>query len=139
MGAVPEAKAGIGSAMNDLVRQMGGALGVAVIGSIMNTVYRGEMADVVAALPLPTAAAQAAGDSVGAATTIAAQLGAAGAALGDAARLAWVDALGVAGPVAASIAVLSAIVVARFMPARHEPHGDEIPADAVPVEVPVDG
>ena len=139
MGAVPEAKAGIGSAMNDLVRQMGGALGVAVIGSIMNTVYRGEMADVVAGLPIPAAAARAAGDSVGAATTIAAQLGAAGAALGDAARLAWVDALGVAGPVAATIAVLSAILVARFMPDRHQAHGDEIPAEAVPVEVPVDG
>jgi EmrB/QacA subfamily drug resistance transporter len=139
MGAVPEAKAGIGSAMNDLVRQMGGALGVAVIGSIMNTVYRGQMADVVAGLPLPAAAAQAAGDSVGAATTIAAQLGPAGLGLGDAARLAWVDALGVAGPVAATIALATAFLVARFMPARHEPRATGSQPELAPVEVPIDG
>jgi EmrB/QacA subfamily drug resistance transporter len=119
MGAVPESKAGVGSAMNDLVRQLGGALGVAVIGSIMNTVYRSKMEDVVAALPLPANAAQAAGDSVGAAVTIAAQLGGAGAALGDAARQAWVDALGVAGPVAAGVALVTALLVLRFMPDRH--------------------
>src|SRR4029453_15724526 len=64
MTAVPEAKAGVGSAMNDLLRQLGGALGVAIIGSVMNTVYRDRMVDVVAALPAQAAAL--AGDSVGA-------------------------------------------------------------------------
>ena len=52
MSAVPEAKAGVGSAMNDLLRQLGGALGVAVIGSVMNTIYRDRTADAVAALYL---------------------------------------------------------------------------------------
>jgi EmrB/QacA subfamily drug resistance transporter len=141
MGAVPEEKAGIGSAMNDLVRQLGGALGVAIIGSVMNTVYRGQMTDVVASLPLPAPAAQAAGDSVGAATAIASQLGAAGAGLGEAARLAWVDALSVAGPVAAGIALVSAILVLRFLPAHHGSDAGAPPAPttrAVAVEVPVD-
>ncbi len=73
MAAVPEAKAGVGSAMNDLVRQLGGALGVAVIGSAINTVYRDRVADAVAGLPAPAAAA--AGDSVGAAVAIADRLG----------------------------------------------------------------
>jgi len=39
MGAVPETEAGVGSAMNDVVRQVAGALGIAIIGSILTTVY----------------------------------------------------------------------------------------------------
>ncbi|MEO8247551.1 MAG: DHA2 family efflux MFS transporter permease subunit [Chloroflexota bacterium] len=129
MGAVPEEKAGIGSAMNDLVRQLGGALGVAAIGSVMNTVYRSQMADAVAGLPVP--AADAARDSVGAAVTIAAQLGPAGVALGDAARSAWIDALAVAGPLAAGIALLGAVLVASFLPAHHAERA-ALPAPSVP-------
>jgi MFS transporter, DHA2 family, multidrug resistance protein len=117
MGAVPEAKAGVGSAMNDLLRQLGGALGVAIIGSVMNTVYRDRMADVVAGLPAP--AAQAAGDSVGAAVAIGSQIGgAAGDLLVTSARTSFVDALGPAAVVAAAIALLTAILVVRGMPAR---------------------
>ena len=117
MGAVPEAKAGVGSAMNDLLRQLGGALGVAVIGSVMNTVYRDRMVDVVAGLPAQ--AADLAGDSVGAAVLIAQQLGgAAGEALATAARASFVDALGVAAVVAAVVAATTAVLVARTMPAH---------------------
>ncbi len=43
MGAVPESKAGVGSAMSDVTRQVGGALGVAVIGSIIGSAYSGDM------------------------------------------------------------------------------------------------
>jgi hypothetical protein len=39
MGSLPVRKAGVGSAMNDTTRQVGGALGVAILGSIMNTTY----------------------------------------------------------------------------------------------------
>jgi hypothetical protein len=46
MGSVPVSKAGVGSAMNDTTRQFGGALGVAVLGSIMNTVYVNQIAPV---------------------------------------------------------------------------------------------
>ena len=52
MGALPTAKAGVGSAMNDLVRQVAGALGVAIIGSVVNTVYASRMDDVVAVVGL---------------------------------------------------------------------------------------
>jgi hypothetical protein len=117
MAAVPQAKAGIGSAMNDLVRQLGGALGVAVIGSAINTVYRDRMADAVAGLPGP--AAEAAGDSVGAAVAIARQLGGqAGETLAAIARSGFVDAIGIAAIVAAGIAFATAVFVARAMPAR---------------------
>jgi DHA2 family multidrug resistance protein-like MFS transporter len=117
MSAVPEAKAGVGSAMNDLFRQLGGALGVAVIGSAINTVYRERIADAITGLPAP--AADAAGDSVGAAVAIAGQVGGTGGqALAAAARAGFTDALGVAAIVAASVAVLTAIFVFRAMPAR---------------------
>lgn len=117
MGAVPEEKAGVGSAMNDLLRQLGGALGVAIIGSVINTVYRDRMADVVAGLPAQAAAA--AGDSVGAAVAIAERIGGqAGEALAAAARTSFVEALAPAAVIAAGIAVTTAILVARLMPAR---------------------
>ena len=44
MGSVPAVKAGIGSAMNDTTRQLGGALGVAVLGTVMNTIYLNDVA-----------------------------------------------------------------------------------------------
>jgi EmrB/QacA subfamily drug resistance transporter len=117
MGAVPEAKAGVGSAMNDLLRQLGGALGVAVIGSVINTVYRDRVADAV--VGLPAAAADAASDSVGAAVAIAARIGGpASDALAAVARESFVGALGLAGLVAAGVALATALLVARSMPAR---------------------
>jgi len=103
--------------MNDLFRQLGGALGVAIIGSAINTVYRDRMTAAVTALP-PQAAGPA-GDSVGAAIAIAGRIGgAAGDALAAAARNGFVDALGVAAIIAAGVAVVTAVLVARTMPPR---------------------
>jgi Na+/melibiose symporter-like transporter len=134
MSAVPEAKAGVGSAMNDLLRQLGGALGVAVIGSVMNTAYRDRMADTVNGLPAQAAAA--AGDSVGAAVAIASRLGGpAGEALAGVARSAFAGALGTAAVVAAVVAVLTAILVIRLMPAgasQGEPAIEPAGANAIP-------
>ena len=64
MGSLPKAKAGIGSAMNDVVREVGGTLGVAVLGSVLASGYGGSMDEPVAGLP--SGAAEAASDSVGA-------------------------------------------------------------------------
>jgi hypothetical protein len=44
MQSVPVSKAGIGSAMNDTTRQLGGALGVAILGTLMNSTYQREIA-----------------------------------------------------------------------------------------------
>ena len=46
MGSLPRAKAGVGSAMNDTTRQVGGAFGVAIIGSVMSSIYGSKVADV---------------------------------------------------------------------------------------------
>ncbi len=117
MAAVPQEKAGVGSATNDLFRQLGGAFGVAVIGSIINTVYRDQMTGALGGLP--PAAADAASDSVGAAMAIAGQVGgAAGDALAGVAGAGFTDALGIAAVFASLVAVGTAIFVFRAMPAR---------------------
>ena len=120
MGAVPEANAGIGSAMNDVTRMVAGAFGVAVIGSVINTAYSVRMDEAVAGLPAD--AADAARDSVGAASQIASKLPAeVGTGLADAAQAAFTDALGLAVLVAAGVALTGAVLVAKFMPPRHLP------------------
>ena len=63
MGAVPVAKAGVASATNDVTRQVAGAIGVAVIGSVFNSAYSSSVSDAVAQLPPEVAAA--ASNSVG--------------------------------------------------------------------------
>lgn len=51
MGSVPRAKSGVGSAVNDLSRELGGALGIAVLGSVLSSIYRSEIANRIASLP----------------------------------------------------------------------------------------
>ena len=123
LGAVPEARSGVGSAVNMLIGQLAGALGVAVIGSVMNTVYGDRMAGVVAALPPQVAGP--AGDSVGAAMAIAERLsGPAGQVLATAARTGFTDALTTGAIVAAAVIVVGALLVAAFMPPRPLPVDD---------------
>ncbi|MCE2527245.1 MAG: DHA2 family efflux MFS transporter permease subunit [Actinomycetia bacterium] len=120
MGAVPEANAGIASATNDVTRMVAGAFGVAVTGSLINTAYSNSMSGSLADLP-PQAAA-AAGDSVGAAVSIAANLPPAAAQrLVDTARAAFSDALGIAVLVSAGVALVGAVLIFRLMPAQHLP------------------
>jgi EmrB/QacA subfamily drug resistance transporter len=117
MGSLPRAKAGIGSAMNDVVRELGGTLGIAVLGSILASSYGSGMDD--ATVGLPHAAGDAAGDSVGAAHEVGAQLGGgAGAKLIDTANSAFVDALTTTATLAAAAAVIGALIALAFLPSR---------------------
>ena len=126
MGAVPRADAGVGSAMNDVVRQVGGALGVAVVGSIFASLYSSNVsAALESAGSLSPGQLDAAHDSVGAATRIAATLdGPAAATLDLAARAAFADALGYAVLAGSGIAFAGALLVAKFMPAREQRYDD---------------
>jgi EmrB/QacA subfamily drug resistance transporter len=118
MGSLPLSKSGVGSATNDAVRQVGGAFGVAVLGSLLASGYRGDME--AATAPLPAAAASAAQDSIAAAAQVAPSLPAPfGAQLADAAELAFVGGMHTAVLVAAAVATAGAVVAAIFMPARH--------------------
>jgi MFS-type transporter involved in bile tolerance (Atg22 family) len=120
MGVVPKEKAGIGSGINDATRELGGTLGVAVIGSVFASLYAARLA-----LPsgLPPEAAHAASDSVGGAF-IAAQrvadagLGAAAEQLRAAASTAFFDGFAVGCVVAAGVALFGAIVAAVLLPAH---------------------
>jgi EmrB/QacA subfamily drug resistance transporter len=127
MGSLPPAKAGVGSAMNDTTRQMGGALGVAVIGSVFAAVYRPGMTDALAGSGLGAEQVAVARDSVGGAMQVAAQLsGEAGAALAQIARVQFVDGMSTALLVGIGAVVAAAGIVFAFLPARaHDPREEE--------------
>jgi EmrB/QacA subfamily drug resistance transporter len=76
VASLPREKQGVASAVNDLSRELGGALGIAVLGSVMNGAYRSEVADATTALP--PSAAEHATSSLAAAQQVGAQLGAEG-------------------------------------------------------------
>ena len=117
VGAVPAARSGVASAMNTVARMVSGALGVAVIGSLVSSLYEDDLASGTAGLPGP--AREAAQESVGAAVTIAGRLpGEAGDVLASAASSAFVDAMGIGLLVAAALSAVTAVVIARGLPAR---------------------
>jgi EmrB/QacA subfamily drug resistance transporter len=125
MGSLPLAKAGVGSAMNDTTRMVGGALGVAVIGSALSSSYGSAVEPALTQLP-PNAATKA-GDSVGAALEVARRAGPVAGDLAQAARSAFVDAMGDALVIGASVAAVGALIVLAWLPARAR--GGEITED----------
>ncbi len=74
MGAIPVDQAGIGSAMNNTTRQVGGALGVAVLGTILNSTYIGKMDAIAWPAQLPAQAIDAIRDSIQAAHIVAGKI-----------------------------------------------------------------
>jgi EmrB/QacA subfamily drug resistance transporter len=119
MGSLPRAKAGVGSAVNDTTRQVGGALGVAVLGSVMSSTYGPRVRDAISGLPAPQDVARAVSDQVGAAMQAASQIGGEpGRALADAASRGFADGMSTAFLIGAAALALGAVIVALFLPAR---------------------
>jgi MFS transporter, DHA2 family, multidrug resistance protein len=117
MGSLPAAKAGIGSAVNDVVREVGGTLGVAVLGSVLASAYAPGMDGATGGLA--PEAADVAADSVGGAHHVASQLGGEAATrLVSAADHAFVDAMATTTSIAATVALAGALVALAFLPAR---------------------
>jgi len=122
MGAISRRKAGVGSAVNDSTRLVGGTLGVAVIGSVYASVYASHLtATMPAAVPGRIAAI--AHQSVGAAYLAAgkiASLGhpALGLALQHASTNAFLRGLTVGALVAGGVAAAGALLAALFLPAQ---------------------
>jgi EmrB/QacA subfamily drug resistance transporter len=125
MGSLPLAKASVGSAINDTTRITGGALGVAVLGSLLSSRYRGDMDDAVSGLP--GAAGDAAQDSLSAALSVAGRAGSPQ--LAETAQQAFVSGMHLAAAVAAGVAFLGAIVAFVVIPA-FEPAAEEEPRRA---------
>ena len=114
MSSVPEERSGVASGVNNIARQVGGALGVAIVGSIVSSIYAARL-DEPGSVPAP--AQDAAEQSVAAAHAVGPALpGAVGGALVDAADHAFTDALAIGVAVAAGLAVVTAAVVLRRLP-----------------------
>jgi hypothetical protein len=134
-GSLPESKQGVASAVNDTARELGSALGIAILGSMLNAQYRDGMAAAVQGLP--AGVADAAQSSIAATQTPDIQgLGSAGQALADAAQFAFVDGINAAMLVAAGIVAATAVIVAVLAPAPKRAQDTETDADdeqSVPV------
>ncbi|MDT3395886.1 MFS transporter [Streptomyces sp. B1866] len=115
LGATPADQAGAGSAVTDCSVQVGGALGIAVGGSVLATSYRGSLPDLG---PLPPGADGLARDSIGGATAVAGRLGGAGDRLLAAASEAFTEALRAAMLVSAGVALLGLLLAVAILPRR---------------------
>jgi EmrB/QacA subfamily drug resistance transporter len=116
MQALPREKAGSASALSNTFRQVGGALGIAVLGSVLSTVYRDGIQGRLGMLP-PGLRDTAAG-SIEATLGIAAKLGPQGRALVGPADDAFLQAMHVTALCGTGVALLGALVVALFLPGR---------------------
>jgi hypothetical protein len=120
MGSLPREMAGVGSAINDTSREVGGTLGVAIIGSIFATTYGPRIVELLTPFGLPSEAVSAAEASVGAAFAVAEQTGdpAAAGAIRDIASSSFLDGFQVACTTVGIVAILGSLVAWRFLPAR---------------------
>lgn len=112
MGSVPRAKSGVGSAVNDLSRELGGALGIAVLGSVMNSAFRSELTSQLS--DVPPAARDAAGLSIQSTFRAAERFPEHAATLIDAGQNAFSTAFGRAMLFGVAIALVNAAVVFVF-------------------------
>ena len=119
MGSLSADKAGIGSAVNDTTRELGGTLGVAIVGSVFASVYSGRIGSAPALTALPAEVRSAMGRSMAVAHRVVGQLPTSQATdVRDAVNRAFLDGLQVGSLVCAGIALAAAIVVAWLLPAR---------------------
>ncbi|GGM46007.1 MFS transporter [Longimycelium tulufanense] len=126
MEALSAHKTGVGTAVNNAFRQVGAALGVALLGTIINTTYSDKMDSAAALLPPPLRSVVK--DSIGAAHEAAARLGPAGDRLVAAANDAYVRAAANAALVAAIVCAVGFVVILLFLPWK--PDAVHAPAEA---------
>jgi EmrB/QacA subfamily drug resistance transporter len=129
MTTVPAHQAGAGSAINDTIREVGGALGVAIVGSLSAAVYRSRLGRALATAHVPGQVTHAATGSVAAANLTAARLGGAhGGELVTAAHSAFVTSMSVGMRVAAAAALASAVgTLFALAPRRPRPVPETVP------------
>ncbi len=116
MGAVSDEKQGVASAVNDTSREMGGALGIAVAGSILAGRYSHELAPKLTAFPAPVRGP--ATDSLAKAGEVSARLGPQGRQLADLSKAAFLTALHASTITMAVIVALAAVVIGVWAPGR---------------------
>jgi EmrB/QacA subfamily drug resistance transporter len=116
MSSLPREKAGSGSAINNTFRQVGGAIGVAVLGSLLSTTYRNGIDGHLGVLPASDR--HAAGESIQATLSLAEKLGLAGRALVRPANDAFIHAMHITAIGSAAVALAGAAVVLVFLPGK---------------------
>jgi hypothetical protein len=129
LSSIPKESAGVGSAIYDTMREIGIALGVAVIGSVAASLYRSRLDHALerGGIVLPPHALHVARSSLGGALDVATRAGAAGGPLADAARRAFTDGFHVGFLLTAGMMVASTVVAVVFLPARAR----TVPAGAI--------
>jgi EmrB/QacA subfamily drug resistance transporter len=130
MTTVPAHQAGAGSAINDTIREVGGALGIAIIGSLAAAVYRSRLTHVLTARHAPGLVVHTATSSVAAADAAGQQAGGApGSELVAAAHSAFVNAMAIGVRAAAAVALVAAIAAIFALPRRHQPDAAQAAPD----------
>jgi hypothetical protein len=122
VGSVPQGDSGIGSAINTMALQVGGAIGVAVVGSVLATRYQNHISGALAGRHLPTGITHTILGSFGGALAVARNAGGArGALLARAAREAFMSGLEVSFLVAAVVALGGVVIVLVWLPSHAPP------------------
>ncbi|MFJ9905242.1 MFS transporter [Streptomyces sp. NPDC101152] len=116
MQALPREKAGSASALSNTFRQVGGALGIAVLGSVLSTAYRNGIEGKLSLLP--PGLRDTAGESIEATLGVAAKLGPQGKPLVGSANDAFLHAMHVTALCGTGVALLGALVAFWFLPGR---------------------
>jgi DHA2 family multidrug resistance protein-like MFS transporter len=120
LGAAPPERAGAASALSETSSEFGGALGIAVLGSVVTAIYRGKIAGTLPA-GVPAEAAEVARGTIGGAVSVSGELpDALGAELLGSAREAFAQAFGAAAAISAVIAIGVAILAAILLRRAHE-------------------
>ncbi len=133
MSSLPRERAGVGSAVANTVRQVSGALGVAILGSVLAGVYRGQVDG--AAQTLPGPARDAVEESISGAYAAADRLGPAGGTVINAANDAFVTAMHWTAAIGAVIAALGVLMVVRWMPGKPAPEPQPVDTAAAEPEL----
>jgi hypothetical protein len=119
MGSLPGGDTGVGAAANGTFLQTGGALGVAVIGSLLNTRYADQISQVLAPYHVPAGIMQAIRGSLGGALAVAARMGGQfGAELAHAARSAFISGMDLGLATGACVAVAGCVLALIVLPPR---------------------
>jgi EmrB/QacA subfamily drug resistance transporter len=135
MGSLSTDKAGVGSAVNDTTRELGGTLGVAIVGSVFSSVYASSLSGGPIFSALTGDARAATEDSVGAARVVSAELGALAPAYLDEVAEAFLAGLSVACLVVAGVAAAGAVFARLYLPARASVSLDVPAQDGEPAAV----
>ncbi|TWS21587.1 MFS transporter [Tsukamurella asaccharolytica] len=130
VSSLPLSKQGVASAMNDTTREVGSAIGIALMGAVYSSTYTANLPDLGG---LPPEAAEAARESAAGGLAVAEQLGSAGAALADTVRSAFMDGLSSSMTIVAVIVAVTAVTSFLFAPRRAGAPVDA-PATSAPVE-----